>query len=179
MSKIWFTSDWHFGHDKSFLYEPRGFSSIAEANEVIMNRHNELVSNDDEVYVLGDLMLGDNNENIEYIKRMNGRLHIIIGNHDTSERIKKYKECDNVVSVLYADRIKWKKWSIYVSHCPMIVAHNEEAPKLWNFHGHTHSKEKFSDIPHCYNVALDAHNCYPIEIEQIAEDIRQYLNKAG
>ena len=106
MSKIWFTSDWHFGHDKPFLYEPRGFLSIAEANEVIMNRHNELVSNDDEVYVLGDLMLGDNNENIEYIKRMNGKLHIIIGNHDTSERIKKYKECDNVVSILYADRIK-------------------------------------------------------------------------
>lgn len=119
-------------------------------------------------------MLGDNESGIEYIKKMNGNIHVILGNHDTDARVELYKECPNIKSVQYAHRLKWKKWSIYLSHCPMIVAHNDETPKLWSFHGHTHSKEKFSDLSHCYNVNLDAHNCYPVELEQILEDIQNY-----
>lgn len=34
--KIWFTSDLHFGHNKSFLYEPRGFNSIEEHDATII-----------------------------------------------------------------------------------------------------------------------------------------------
>ena len=55
----------------------------------------------------------------------------------------------------------------------MIVAHNDEAPKLWNLHGHTHSKEKFEECG-SYNVAVDAHNCFPVSIEQIIKDFGNY-----
>ena len=175
MGRIWLVSDWHFGHDRDFIYAPRGYNSVMEANEIILQNHNSIVANDDDVYVLGDLMLGDNDQNIEYIKKMNGKLHVILGNHDTSSRIKKYKECENIISISYAERLNYKKWVFYLSHCPMIVAHEEEDLKLWSLHGHTHSKDKFCEIPHCYNVALDAHDGFPIEIEEVLKDIR---NKA-
>lgn len=99
------------------------------------------------------------------------------GNHDTDARIKEYEKCENIKSIQYAHRIKYKKWMFYLSHCPMIIAHGEEAPKLWSLHGHTHSKEKFCEYDHCYNVNLDAHNCYPVAIEQIIKDIQALLFK--
>ena len=30
---IWFTSDTHFFHNKNFVYEPRGFTSVEEMNK--------------------------------------------------------------------------------------------------------------------------------------------------
>ena len=41
---------------------------------------------------------------------------------------------------------------------------------------------KYNDNPYMYNVGLDAHNNYPVSIEQIIIDIRQKkdeLNKEG
>ena len=46
MSKIWLTSDLHFLHNKEFLYKPRGFDSVEEMNEAIIERHNVLVEED-------------------------------------------------------------------------------------------------------------------------------------
>ena len=58
MGNIFLTSDLHFGHNKEFIYKVRGFNSIEEMNEAIIERWNSVVNNDDDVYVLGDLMLG-------------------------------------------------------------------------------------------------------------------------
>ena len=41
MSKIFVTSDTHFGHDRGFLYEPRGFENIQE-HDVLMLKHEHL-----------------------------------------------------------------------------------------------------------------------------------------
>ena len=51
---IWLCSDWHFCHDRGFVYEPRGFNSIEEMNETIVNKHNSIVLPEDDVYILGD-----------------------------------------------------------------------------------------------------------------------------
>ena len=108
---IWLCSDWHFGHSKGFIYEPRGFNSIEEMNETIVRRHNFLVIHEDDVYVLGDLMLNDNEKGIELIKQMNGKLHIAIGNHDTVSRIELYKTLPNVVDIQYVYTFKYKKYN--------------------------------------------------------------------
>ena len=57
---IWFSSDWHIGHDKDFLYIPRGFSSIEEHDKEVLKRCNEVVTEDDELWILGDLAMGGN-----------------------------------------------------------------------------------------------------------------------
>ena len=36
MGQIWLTSDWHFGHDREFLWHPRGFESIYENDKEII-----------------------------------------------------------------------------------------------------------------------------------------------
>ena len=174
MGKIWFTSDLHFGHDKDFCYAPRGFDNVQEHDETILKNFNSVVNDEDDVYILGDLMLGPNPvQSIANIARLKGHKHIIIGNHDTINKIKNYQEYCGIYHIDYATMIKYRKYSFYLSHYPTLCANYDDGKKIWNLHGHTHSKEKFSDFSQCYNVALDAHNNFPIEIEDIINDIKE------
>lgn len=179
MNNIYFSSDCHFSHNQPFLYEPRGFSSVEDMNEAIVERFNSIVNNDDDLYLLGDVLMGELEEAIEYLKRLNGRIHIVCGNHCTNRRIEAYKTLPNVVEVVEtATQIKYRKWLFYISHWPTLVSNFEERRKFWSLHGHTHSQDRYQFAKHCaYNVACDAHDCYPVEIEQIIEDIKKYTEE--
>ena len=77
----------------------------------------------------------------------------------------------------YADVYKYsKRKRFYLSHYPTIVSNYDDDKKtpMWNLSGHTHFKSKFyNDVFRIYNVGVDAHNCYPVSIEQIISDITQ------
>ncbi len=176
---IWFNSDPHFGHQKEFLWGPRGFNSSLEHDEAIIRNWNSVVDYDDDVYVLGDLMLGDNDYGIKCINRLTGNIHIILGNHDTESRITLYLEqCPNIIEITYAKELKIGKNYFFLCHYPVITA-NYDDQKAWakhliNLHGHTHSSERFyNNNPYMYNVGLDSHNNFPIEINEIVNDIRE------
>lgn len=174
-SKIWITSDWHFGHDKDFIYKPRGFTSVDESNEEIILRHNEVVDKNDLVYFLGDAMLNDNEKGIECIKRLNGRIVMIRGNHDTDARIKLYSECPNVIEVGdWAKVIKYRKKSFYLSHYPTCVGNGEETHGPWCLCGHTHTVCKYLDFDkRCFHIEMDTNDCYPWLLDDIIENIRK------
>lgn len=170
---IWVTSDWHFCHNQNFIYEPRNCQSVDEMNQTILTNHNTLVSDDDEVYVLGDLTLNDVEKGLELISQMKGKLHIVCGNHDTAARIEKYKELPNVVSVNNMEIIKYKKWTWVLSHWPTIVGNFDDPAPIYNLHGHTHSNDKFS-YDKCYSVNPEAHNNKPVLLDDIKTEIIQY-----
>lgn len=184
---IWLTSDLHLSHNKPFLYEPRGFSSVEEMNEAIVERWNEVVRPDDIIYNLGDIALNDIEIAISYIKRLNGFQWWIRGNHCTLNKVKRIcEECKNISLISnpeasWATMFKYGKIMCYLSHYPTITSNYDEkhfSQHVINFHGHTHSKEKWEfDTPFTYNVAMDAHNCYPIHIDEAINDIRQKWNK--
>ena len=182
MGKIFFTSDTHFCHDRPFIYEPRGFSSVEEMNEEIVKRWNSVVSPEDVVYHLGDVMLNDNEKGLELLNRLNGAIYIITGNHDTKSRLNVYPNVANIIEVgKWADVIKYKGYSFYLSHHPTLTAnYDEEAPikrHLINLFGHTHQQNNFyEDNPFMYHVGLDSHDCYPVEIETVLEDIRKQVD---
>ena len=92
---VYVTSDLHFSHNKEFLYGPRGFSSVEDMNSEIVRRWNSVVTGEDDVFVLGDLMLSDNVSGMNCLSQLKGNIHVIRGNHDTDNRIKKYKTCYN------------------------------------------------------------------------------------
>jgi calcineurin-like phosphoesterase family protein len=173
MSKIWVSSDWHFMHNRGFIYEPRGFQNVHEAANAILGNHNALVSPEDDVYVFGDLMLNNNEIGLEYIKSMNGKLHIIRGNHDTDTRVALYKELPNVVEVLDAAYLRYKGYHFYFTHFPCITANLEkESLKQCtiNIHGHTHSKDKFyQDMPFCFHCGVDAHDNEPVLLDDVIQ----------
>lgn len=176
MSRIFLTSDWHFGHDKEFLYVPRGFAAIEEHNEQLIKNHNSIVNEDDDVYVLGDMVMGDHS-NIEKIRQLKGRIHLIRGNHDTDARMKKYAELDNIVEICEGKFMRYKKYFLFLSHFPSITDNVEKETlreATLNLFGHTHQESHFyGDNPYMYNVGIDAHNGYLILLDDILTEMKE------
>lgn len=77
-----FTSDTHFGHARIIELSNRPFKDVTHMNETIVKNWNDVVSPDDTVFHLGDVALGPIRESLEYIRRLNGRKIMVIGNHD-------------------------------------------------------------------------------------------------
>lgn len=79
----WFISDTHFGHTNIIKYSKRPFRDVDEMNEAMIQEWNKLVKPEDEVYHNGDFAF------LTYDKfrllhwRLNGRIFLQLGNHDT------------------------------------------------------------------------------------------------
>ena len=178
MSNIFITSDTHFGHDREFIWGPRGFTNHVDHDNKIIENWNSVVQSDDIVYHLGDVILGDNEYGISCLKQLRGNIKILAGNHDTKTRITLYNQLDNVEVIGLADLIKYRKYTFYLSHYPTLTANLDEgAPlkaKVINLFGHMHQQSNFyMDNPAMYHVGVDSHNCYPVLLDTIIEDINQ------
>lgn len=177
---IYVTSDLHFGHDREFIWKVRGFSSIDEMNEAYVDRWNSLVTNDDDGYILGDLMLGSP-ENIEFIRRLNGKLHIVYGNHDTLFRRDLYNKLPNLVEANWAIVLDYKKYHFYMSHFPTLTGNLEKESlkqMTLNLYGHTHQNSNFyEDRPYMYHVGVDSHDGYPVSLDKIIEEMNDKVEE--
>lgn len=179
---IYLTSDLHLGHLKPFIYESRGFTSIEKHDKAIIENCNSIIKPEDDLYILGDLMLCDNKNGIECLQQLNGTKHFVCGNHDSPTRCRLYSE-NGIINEGYVTMLKYRKYNFYLSHYPTITS-NGKIKSLHqvtcNLFGHTHSKALFyEDIPYIYNVALDAHNCFPVSLDTIIDDMKDFMNKTN
>lgn len=184
MSEIFFTSDTHFGHGKSFLFEPRGFSSVEEMNEAIIENWNSIVHPEDMVFHLGDVILNNDGSGLACFKRLNGQINIVWGNHDTLTRQHLLSALPNVIALGYAHIFKYNKIAIYISHYPTLTANYDErhfSQHVLSLHGHTHQRTNWLNLknPFLYHVGLDSHNNTPVHIDEIMSDIRQRWAEIG
>lgn len=183
MSQTWFTSDLHLGHDREFIYLPRNFSSVEKMNEILIKNINRFVAEDDELYILGDVMLGDVSIGLHYLRQINCKnIHIILGNHDTARREALYRVEPNVVEVTLAKKIKLNGYHFYLSHYPTLTANLDDNGKplkqrVINICGHSHTTNPFTDwnnynspIFHC---EADTNNGYPWAIDDIIKKIKE------
>ena len=182
---IWFTSDWHIGHDKEFLYKPRGFTNIFDHDTAVIKNMNEVISWNDELWILGDLALGTNKtewDRVYYnIKCQN--IKFIIANHDTDKKLDKYIDEYKFDLCGYANVIKASKTKrLYLSHHPTVTDNFDDeihSPTI-TLYGHTHQKSNFfNNNPYMYHVGLDSHNMYPVSLEEIIRDLEKKVREYG
>lgn len=181
--RIWLTSDLHLGHDRNFIWKPRGFKNVYEMNDAIIENWNSVVNEHDDIYVLGDILLGNSEENIKYLKQLKGNIHITRGNHDSSNRIELYKKCWNVVEVNEGKFLNYHKYHFYLSHYPSLCGnYDEDKPlntRMISLCGHYHTKDKFCDMDRglIFHVELDTNNCHLWLLDDIIEDIKNYIKE--
>lgn len=121
MSKIWFTSDNHFGHQNILKFCPktRNCSSIEEHDRLQIKKFQELVSPDDTVYFLGDMFFCSHDRAESIIQQIPGQKHLIYGNHD--QLIKKsHKLRQYFVSISDYKEIVIDKVPVALFHFPMM-----------------------------------------------------------
>ncbi|MBV9375809.1 MAG: metallophosphoesterase family protein, partial [Alphaproteobacteria bacterium] len=80
---VFFVSDTHFGHGGALGLYRRPFRSVAAMNEAMIERWNETVGPDDEVWHLGDFAIRQPRAVVaELLARLNGRKQLVTGNND-------------------------------------------------------------------------------------------------
>lgn len=129
-------------------------------------------------------MLNDTDKGIKYFNQLNGNKIIILGNHDTTSKVERYKnELMNTTIIGYSYLFRYKKYNFYLSHYPSICGNlDKDKPlknQVINLCGHSHTQDPFVDfnkynsiIFHC---ELDAHNMYPICLDDIINMIKENL----
>ena len=144
MPKTFYIADTHFGHANIIKYCNRPFKDIYEMTEVLVNNWNSVVSEDDEVYMLGDFTLTKNKEIIsKLVSRLNGHIYLLMGNHDYLS-VNEYIACG--FEKVY-DKPVILEDGIILSHQPVFM--NENMP-YFNIYGHVHDKPEFIDITENY-----------------------------
>lgn len=84
MNNIFFSSDHHYFHKniQKFCPHSRKGADILEMNELMIVAHNSRVQPKDTVYSLGDFSFGTAEQTLEILDRLNGNIHLVLGNHD-------------------------------------------------------------------------------------------------
>jgi len=159
MSKYFFISDEHYGHDNIIKYCNRPFKDSEEMDNEIIRRHNEVVDNKDIIIHAGDFSMRSSHETVKrnYIDRLKGQHIFLKGSHDY-----------------------WNKnlpfiWEKKIDNIYVVVCHYQMASWPRSFHGsiqlfgHSHGKSK----PHKnqWDIGVDNNNFYPITLKQIMLNI--------
>lgn len=179
---IYVTSDLHLNHQRDFIYAARGYETVEEMNKDLIHKYNSVVTDNDEVYILGDLCLGGADsliDNFKMLSQLNGKIHIVLGNHCTHTRRKMYETLPQVVSISYAEMIQYHKYHFYLSHYPTLTANLDDGKPLRartiNLCGHSHAKDPFADWEKgcIYHCEVDAHDGFPVSLDTIIENMKQ------
>jgi calcineurin-like phosphoesterase family protein len=149
MSKLFFSSDWHLGHQSILDYTERGTLMIpargdlsrderlAEHNAWLIERIDETVPETATHYVLGDIAFGSNWRAAELVDSLRCKnIHLILGNHDHA-KLDFWKASNLFKSILHYDEIKFHGQKIILCHYP-IAEWNSGHHSAWHLHGHTH-----------------------------------------
>ena len=158
---IWFTADTHFGHTNVVKACYRPYDSVENMDIALMGNWNTRIGVKDEVYHLGDFCWSHKVSVWEYYrKRLNGKIHLIRGNHDLSK--KKIEHLFESVENLHV--LRYNKQRIMLCHYAMRVwsMSHYDMPQLY---GHSHGTIK--PIGKQMDVGVDANGYFPINIEQV------------
>ena len=84
----------------------------------------------------------------------------------------------------FAYRFRKGKVGCYLTHFPTIVGNYDE-PKWVNMFAHTHQSNNWTEETNnwqkanMYNVGVDAHNCYPVPLEEAIAKIKNQIKIEG
>lgn len=142
----YYTADTHFNH--KLMAEMRGFKYAEEHDEFIIKTWNSFVEKHDEVWHLGDFCFGGHEIVLRIRARLNGKIHLVLGNHDYANRIFNIKGCFtsfNDIKEIKIDKIR----TIILCHYAMRVwskSHYNSGQLYAHSHGRLPSLGKQWDV---------------------------------
>lgn len=143
----YYIADLHFFHGAlNDKMDRRGFASVEEMNEYMIEKWNKKVRKNDDVVIIGDLSWGNVQETNALLQRLKGKLYLVCGNHD---RFVNNKEMN-------PDRFKWIKHyaelsdnrrKVVLCHYPIMCYNGQYRvdekgePKTYMLYGHVHDTQ--------------------------------------
>ena len=182
-----FTSDWHIGHENIIKFCDRPFASVKDMNQSILNTMNRAAGPEDELWILGDLAMGNWDYSMSLVKQLiAGRIVLVPGNHDKchpmhkkSEQYKeRYASARMEVAPTHVS-LYMESHLVEVSHFPYggdsghvdrFVDWRLKDEGSWLVCGHVH--EKWRQMGRQINVGVDAWGGNPVSEDTIKQMIK-------
>lgn len=161
-----FTADTHFGDHHILRQRGGAFESLADHDEGLIARWNDVVGPSDAVWHLGDFAAGASREACTAVfARLNGVKRLVRGNHD-SNRVLELPWSEPAVesariTLRAADGAEWRLFLAHYAH--------RAWPGLWrgtrHLYGHTHAS--LADTRRSCDVGVDAWDYGPVGLQAI------------
>lgn len=135
-AKRFYISDFHLGHKAIIKIDKRPFSTYDEMYDTIIKNWNSVVSDDDTVYILGDLSF-NSDVALGIVKQLKGHKILILGNHDAlkSDLRAQFDKIEYYYETV--DKLDGRSVRVIMSHYP--IAHwNNQFHSAVCVYGHTH-----------------------------------------
>lgn len=167
---IYYTSDPHWGHYNILRLTKRPYDTVEKMNADLIAKWNVKVKPEDEVYILGDMFFkfDDIQQIKDILKMLNGKKHLIRGNHDKFlkqlnwrdyfESVDVYKEIDDNGRMVCLFHYPIEEWNGYYRNSYML-------------YGHVH--ENMDDIkkhPRKFNVGVDVNDFEPKTLDELIKE---------
>lgn len=162
---VFFTSDTHFRHKNIIRFSNRPFATVEDMEEGLIERWNRVVGRKDDVYHLGDFAFGPEDVVRQIVARLNGRIHLIWGNHD-SNAVRK-SSCWSSSQPVHELKLDGK-----------LIVLSHYAHRVWNkmhygsfmLYGHSHGG--LPGNSQSLDVGCDAWDYTPVTFEQCLERMK-------
>jgi len=191
---IFFTSDLHLHHKNSHggivAICKRPYPDVDAMTQDLIIRNNAVVSDSDEVWDLGDVAFRCSPWDVaQALKELNGKRHIILGNHDKALRqaykkgliadlIKSGKieivggeEAINDKSLIVAKQLTIDGQRLVMSHYAYRTWPSSFR-NCWHIYGHSHGNLA-EPYYRSFDIGVDNHNFYPWSWEQLKEKMEE------
>jgi len=169
--EVFFTSDTHFRHNQSFIFEARGYKDRYEHDDALIAKINEVVRPQDTLIHLGDFCLNITPpEFAQILDRINCQnIAYIWGNHNSCIR----KNYEDAVTTEYGKDIEVYPYAVgkitylgyygeVIVNGQMIVIHhyphqiwNQMQKGAWQLSGHSHYTNPTTQLDSTDNKILD------------------------
>ena len=178
-----FTSDTHFNHANIIRFCNRPFIDVAQMNETLIANWNKVVGEDDTVFHLGDFCLGGAAEWTQVLNRLNGKIYLIMGNHDLKNIRQGFIQRFEHVSMQM--HIEIGKQTIYLCHYPFLCFEGGYK-EVWQLFGHVHTRKNNTGndaerlqylYPTQYDVGVDNNGFTPVSFEQVKRIINNQIEE--
>ena len=132
---MFFTADNHYDHANSIRLCNRPYESVEHMNEDMIEKWNNKLTNNDDIIIAGDMFFRSQDPEA-ILRRLKGKKHLIIGNHDKTW-MSKTDLSVHFKSVEYMTVVNTGKGKATLCHFPML-----EFEGKYLIHGHIHNKAK-------------------------------------
>lgn len=170
-AKIFITSDTFFGRASIIELANRPFKSVEEMDATLIENWNNVVSENDIVYHLGNFawspIVADN-----VLKQLNGTIKFILGDFD--DALKEVIEYYQGLDILPNDIFKDYKHKIVLSHWPLLDWPGKDRG-VYHFHGHNFNTMK-TDLTESnrINISTDFWKYTPQELKSLFATFKDF-----
>ena len=140
-------SDQHFSHFGICDFDKRPFTNIEEMDETLIQNWNDVVKEEDTVYVLGDMFYRASSEKVfNVLDRLQGNIIYIFGNHERPIR-----KNDKVLKEYFVEHYDYldipyeyegEDYRLVLSHYPIPHFNGHFRDNVVHFYGHVHNTEE-------------------------------------